>query len=709
MVGIKSILLGFLTMLCLVSCGVIKYNISEGSEFVPKGNEFFSGSYELDITPLPAHPMGGFGNDIGQISRGVWSRLYASACYLKDTTGNYMILVSTDLWSIPEGLRDNILQKLQSESEPFDIRPERLLLTATHTHYSQGNYSSSFGYNQGSAALPGFDKSMFEFLSDRIVYAIKKAIVSAEPSYVEYTQFDLPGLTRNRSIEAFLANPEEIKAAFYSRISNPEQFTTEMNSCFIKNDPRAFQAVNPQITNIIVKAKNTDRITTLISSVAAHPTVMGSASNLYSADVFGVARSILRNAINSEGGSPVIISMQAESGDVSFNWETQNFEECKRLGSMLASSIIKNLKSSKALVPKLNCVLQSNYIADVPLNNDIYNEVQCSSSNGARTAPKPIVGRSVLSGAEDGRVTKHIKDEFIDENGVDECLFLEGKPNEECYGNHGKKKPHVLAILAQKSAPNYIPVGIFSIGNLDMILLPGEITSALGFRIKSDSYDLKSTSPQPIIVGLSNEYLSYFSTPSEYNEQHYEGGFTVYGEASGLYLAHEVKRLKKFEEQKFFDHGVKKYHTGPFKLKDKKIQKKIDGEWQGGLESLSLFLDGNNTEIYSEDWEIGVDLFNSSSSLRSQLPSIKVQEQVSAGIWRDLVITENVGENSLEFIQDDGRSVNFINYVKERNNRYYWSSIWIVDKNYQNENDLQMVFTLSNGNRVISKPFKLKI
>ena len=36
-----------------------------------------------------------------------------------------------------------------------------------------------------------------------------------------------------------------------------------------------------------------------------------------------------------------------------------------------------------------------------------------------------------------------------------------------------------------------------------------------------------------ILVGLANEYVSYFTTPEEYALQFYEGASTVYGPASG--------------------------------------------------------------------------------------------------------------------------------------------------------------------------------
>jgi neutral ceramidase len=39
-----------------------------------------------------------------------------------------------------------------------------------------------------------------------------------------------------------------------------------------------------------------------------------------------------------------------------------------------------------------------------------------------------------------------------------------------------------------------------------------------------------------VVAGYANEYASYFTTPEEYGAQHYEGGTTVYGPASGPFL-----------------------------------------------------------------------------------------------------------------------------------------------------------------------------
>jgi neutral ceramidase len=46
-----------------------------------------------------------------------------------------------------------------------------------------------------------------------------------------------------------------------------------------------------------------------------------------------------------------------------------------------------------------------------------------------------------------------------------------------------------------------------------------------------------------IVIGLANEYVSYFATPEEYQAQHYEGASTLYGGESGPVILEEIRKL----------------------------------------------------------------------------------------------------------------------------------------------------------------------
>src|SRR5690606_28364345 len=53
--------------------------------------------------------------------------------------------------------------------------------------------------------------------------------------------------------------------------------------------------------------------------------------------------------------------------------------------------------------------------------------------------------------------------------------------------------------------------------------------------------------PEPtadaVVAGLANGYMQYVTTPEEYERQRYEGGATLYGPASGPYLAEVMAAL----------------------------------------------------------------------------------------------------------------------------------------------------------------------
>jgi neutral ceramidase len=46
-----------------------------------------------------------------------------------------------------------------------------------------------------------------------------------------------------------------------------------------------------------------------------------------------------------------------------------------------------------------------------------------------------------------------------------------------------------------------------------------------------------------VISGLANEYVQYFTTPEEFERQHYEGGSTLFGEFSSNLIRDELARL----------------------------------------------------------------------------------------------------------------------------------------------------------------------
>ena len=86
--------------------------------------------------------------------------------------------------------------------------------------------------------------------------------------------------------------------------------------------------------------------------------------------------------------------------------------------------------------------------------------------------------------------------------------------------------------------PNVVDLQVLRVGQLVIIVSPGEATTMAGRRWKQEIHDsivsmalLGSPSVNPVVVigGPANSYTHYIATPEEYGIQRYEGASTLYG------------------------------------------------------------------------------------------------------------------------------------------------------------------------------------
>src|SRR5204863_4571663 len=80
-----------------------------------------------------------------------------------------------------------------------------------------------------------------------------------------------------------------------------------------------------------------------------------------------------------------------------------------------------------------------------------------------------------------------------------------------------------------------------------VVAVPGEMTEDTGRRGRGAVLGAAHATgvARVVIAGLANEYADYFTTPQEYDAQHYEGAATVYGRASSDALEQTLVDLTK--------------------------------------------------------------------------------------------------------------------------------------------------------------------
>jgi neutral ceramidase len=673
--------------------------------------------------------MAGFGL-AGKSSRGWWTRLYAKSIYLEDSQGNRIVLVSCDLLSMPAGLADWV-SEIISESSRIDR--EQIILAATHTHNGPGNFFSSASYNSLASPQSGFDEALFQFLAHRIALSITNALESKRPAIVKKATIKLPGLSRNRSLAAFEKNPQTEKEEIVSRVSNPKRFFTPDLPASVAS-ARALQAVNPTLTTLKVEAIDSPEKTPIAVAAfyAVHPTAMGPKTEVYSSDIFGVASTLVEQHLKSSisNANPVVAIFNGPEGDISPNWKKQDRQNTLEIGKGLAKGILTALaETNETIQGDISFRYEVVDIADrkvAVLHGDASS--LCPSEETMRTAKEPYPGVATLGGAEDGRTL------FYDFG------YREGLTSDDCHPQHGyklfsldklikdvlQKDEQVLigSLISDiikkdltKTLPKKLALGVYSIGTVLLATLPGEFTVALGRRITRTLSEASGAPEKNILlVGLANEYLSYFTTPSEYNAQHYEGASTMYGQVAGLFVEQELSRIARlpkntanYKLEKTYNAGVAvSSEFGRIKTKDQwQLTEALDNLMQ---DTKSGYVQRNFPQFIWSDQPIFLskNKANASTKIINPVVSIELQKQTAC---KPLSLQSKSldGKTKTFYDETDTTSLDFITVIDSvTSDSSHWHSIWLVPSWAKTKQKVRFCVSTPQGKTIHSEPFQIE-
>lgn len=528
----------FLCSACAVISGTLQPPVVG-----PIGEGFQVGTTKVDLTPMPGFAMAGH-SIAGKIARGYWTRLYARVIYIQDNNGESMVLVSCDLLGIPGGLVDRVAELVRKDEHGQHIGRGQIILAATHTHQAPGNFFTAETYNSFASRSSGFDKRLFDFFAQRISQAILQAVVTRRPAMIQVGDTDLSLLARNRSFDAFRLNPES------GKMLRDNSGVKEGDPSPFYPDIEAFQAVYPKMTVLTFASSDATPTPIAVAAfLAVHATAMGHETEVYNSDLFGVAATLAERALSGQGAAPVVAIFNGAEGDVSpyWKWRHQDRSAALRLGPIIADGITR-----VALVPQNSPTLDYRFevvgvagqcLAQMPTNGPWAGRKQC-------TAKSPTMGAPGLGGAKDGQTVLH-----------DLGFWKEGVKGARQEDGQGAKQPALdfLPIslpfsithlfMAPSSVPSEAPLGVYRIGTVLLVTLPGEFTTVMGRRIvaavQSALKEIGSNVGQVLLVGLANEYISYTTTPEEYEAQDYEGASTLYGPIYGPLISEKLSQITR--------------------------------------------------------------------------------------------------------------------------------------------------------------------
>ena len=495
-----------------------------------------AGTARVDVTPPPGPSTFGHGPD-ARVAEGYWTRLYCRAFVLETDPADRLAVVPCDLHSISTLLHREVAERVRAI-----VPASRLLITATHTHAGPAHYFESSAYSGiTSSRRPGFDAAMVEFLAARIAAAIESAYARLQPAAARWVHTEAWKLTRNRSLEAFRANPEPLPVAPPAGLD--------------LSDEEA--AVDPALH--VLQLESVDRGDGTrqlpigwIVLFAMHPTVIGSRNRLFGADAFGATSRLLEAELRRTwqhrcasrklpacrdlpGADPLVAVVNTNEGDISPIWVTGTREEAIRVGRELAERSWvthppdpgEGTAGADPSAFRAAIALDSRY-----LESALPGAKLDGASDARALCPCAELGAASGHGASDHPTSL-------------DALFGGGDDVDAGREDCQRPKKRMLGamqplLLGDSAFPTHAPLALVRIDDTWLAFVPAEMTAQAGASLTRRVREaVKTGDGRPahaVVAGLANGYLQYVTTRREYEVQKYEGASTLYGPAMAEYF-----------------------------------------------------------------------------------------------------------------------------------------------------------------------------
>lgn len=490
--------------------------------------------------------------DPKQVGSGLRQRLYSRAFIIGDidTAEDRFIYLVLDTQSGDTAVRDGILQGLKAlGAEYATYSTKNLAVTGTHSHSGPGAW---LNYLLPQITSMGFLQQSYQAIVDGALLSIQRAHRSLGPGYLTIGSTEVNGSNVNRSPFAYLANPESERKNY------------------------AYD-VDKTLTMLHFRSALSGKCTGILTWFPVHGTSMLGNNSLISGDNKGVAAYLFEQEIRKSGNASddfVAGFSQSNVGDTSPNilgaycedgsGERCDFEDstchgrnepCHGRGPFFrkkdqgASSCFeigrRQFVSAKALyeaMDRTGVSIQGSVVKSLHTFHD-YSNFTFQLSNGSLVSTCPAaLGYSFAAGTTDGPGAFDFKQNNTGAPNanplwavVSGFLHEPSKKQQHCH----YPKPILLDVGEIKRpylwSPNIVDIQLLRVGQVLIIVSPGEATTMAGRRWKESLAAVASrsslTDGDPIVVlgGPANSYAHYIATEEEYNVQRYEGASTLYG------------------------------------------------------------------------------------------------------------------------------------------------------------------------------------
>lgn len=527
------------------------------------GDQYLLGVGKADITgPVVEINLMGYA-DPKQLGTGLRQRLYSRAFIVGnvDHPSDRFVYLVLDTQSGDTAIRYGIINALEKLGPLYAVYGHHnVAVTGTHSHSGPGGW---LNYLLPQITSKGFDRQGYQAIVDGAVLSICRAHENLQPGYLSVGTTKVLGANINRSLFAYLANPEEERARY--NISVEDDGSVEKDLTLVK-----FQRASD--------GKNIGVLTWF----PTHGTSMLGNNTLVSGDNKGVAAYLFEKSVRGEATtvdgfvagfsqanvgdtSPNVLGAWCEDGsDQMCSFENSTCSDGKsqschargpffRIKDNGASSCFEIGKRQFEPARALYDELTQN---PVPIRGSLVKSFHTFHNmsgfafrlpNGSegRTCPAAL-GYSFAAGTSDGPGAFDFTQHSGNENTTSPVWkvvsrFLKDASEEQraCHS----PKPILLDVGEMRKpylwTPNVVDVQVFRVGQLLIIVSPGEASTMAGRRWKEAvhaasaamfQHEAESALPPVVVIGgPANSYTHYITTEEEYSMQRYEGASTLYG------------------------------------------------------------------------------------------------------------------------------------------------------------------------------------
>ena len=485
-----------------------------------------AGVGKADITPKLGYYLGGW-TRADRIAGGQHTRLHSRALVLK-RGGVKVALVSIDLFMVPGGLVKQIGDRLAARG----FSEQNIVISASHTHSGPGGYANYETLNSAAPSLQTVtdptsftqffnpmpaDPQLYRFVYDQISKSIERADDDLDPASAGWGSSRIVGLTANRSLEAHLANHGIIKPRGEGKV---------------EDDPGGYEhTIDPNVDVLRVdKLVRRGRKTVRVpiggwSTFANHGTVTKSSFQFYSGDHNASAMRVFELRVRRAGRVPkgqevLNVYGNSDEGDMSAGLTRHGPAASDYVGRIEASAMVRAWERAGSALQR-KPVLGSRWTRVCFCGQTV---------EGGQVDDHSEVGQPFLTGSEEERGPLH---------------DITGVPFEDMRSpvDRGPQGHKIGGPLGE--VPNRVPILSVRVGKRVIATVPGEATKEVGERIRAAVAGAATGSgiERVVIAGLVNEFVLYFTTPEEYERQHYEGGNTHFGKYTSNLIIQELARL----------------------------------------------------------------------------------------------------------------------------------------------------------------------